>query len=545
MAFERNWVMNVMKKYLLRHIKKLVLATVIVIVYSLISIVPVKLTQQLIDFGFMKKNFRYVVICSICIGAITLLKSGLSYISLKQFSNVGHTIVADFRRDIFDKLLQFPVDYFTGKDSGYLSSRLNEISQISSLFSPNNVKFLAGIIEAAFALVILGTMNIRLLLLCCIPMVVYIRISTHATKNYQKIIDDALETNAQYTGKLNETINGQEEIRINNGQKQEQEKFYRYSEKIKNKAINQTLLLGGTTELLTIVTSFVSIFIYIACGYFVVRDQLTIGELISFSQYAGKLYTPIISFSSVFLVVQPALLSIKRIKEAFYENVPESHDGNKTTNSITELTVKNLCYSYPSGRRELIKDLSFTIKRPSLCYIKGPNGSGKTTLAKMLLKLIDTYSGEIIVNGIELRQVSEQFYRGQCVAVSQRVFLFNDTIYNNIVYGVPNVTQEQYERAVCLSGLDAVLRLLPDNEKTIVGENGATLSGGEKQKVSIARALLKDANVIILDEPSNNLDKDSLSELKCVLDKISREKMVIVIDHNDIFEDVATSIINL
>ena len=129
--------------------------------------------------------------------------------------------------------------------------------------------------------------------------------------------------------------------------------------------------------------------------------------------------------------------------------------------------------------------------------------------------------------------------------MSQRVFLFNDTIYNNIVYGVPNVTQEQYERAVCLSGLDAVLRLLPDNEKTIVGENGATLSGGEKQKVSIARALLKDANVIILDEPSNNLDKDSLSELKCVLDKISREKMVIVIDHNDIFEDVATSIINL
>ena len=537
--------MSVMKKYLLRHIKKLVLATVIVIIYSFISIVPVKLTQQLIDAGFMKKDFKYIILCSLCIGVITITKSGLSYVSLKQFSNVGYSIVADLRNDIFDRVLHFPIDYFTGKDSGYLSSRLNEISQISSLFSPNNVTFFAGIIEAFFALAILGTMNIQLLLLCCIPMVIYIKISAYATRNYQKIIEDALETDAQYTGTLNETIKGQEEIRLNNGQKQEREKFHQYSETLKFKAIKQALLLGGTTELLTTITSLVSIFIYIACGFFVIKGQLTIGELISFSQYAGKLYSPIISFSSVVLVVQPALSSIKRIKEAFYENVPAVHNGNKTINMITELRVNNLCYNYPSGRRDLFKDISFAIKRPSLCYIKGQNGSGKTTLSKILLKLIDGYSGEVVVNGIELEEISERSYREQCAAVSQKVFLFNDTIYNNIVYGMTNVTLEHYERAIRLSGLDVVLRLLPDGEKTIVGENGSILSGGEKQKVSIARALLKNASVIVLDEPSNNLDKESQFELKKVLKGISCEKIVIVIDHNDVFEDVATSIITL
>lgn len=118
-------------------------------------------------------------------------------------------------------------------------------------------------------------------------------------------------------------------------------------------------------------------------------------------------------------------------------------------------------------------------------------------------------------------------------------------IYNNIVYGISDVTPAHYEQAIRLSGLDKVLRLLPDKERTIIGENGATLSGGEKQKISIARALLKNANVIILDEPSNNLDKKSLYEIKCVLEKISHEKMVIVIDHNDIFEAVASLIINL
>lgn len=162
-----------------------------------------------------------------------------------------------------------------------------------------------------------------------------------------------------------------------------------------------------------------------------------------------------------------------------------------------------------------------------MCYIKGSNGSGKTTLAKILLKLIDGYSGEILINGIELRQISEQFYRNQCAAVSQRTFLFNDTIYNNIVYGISDVTPAHYEQAIRLSGLDKVLRLLPDKERTIIGENGATLSGGEKQKISIARALLKNANVIILDEPSNNLDKKSLYEIKCVLEKISHEKWLL------------------
>lgn len=537
--------MNIMKNYLLQHIRKLIFATGIVIICSIASMVPMLLTQKLIDVGFINKDFRYIVACSLYIGIITIVKSGLSYISLKQFSNVGHTIVADLRSDIFDKLLRFPIDYFTEKGSGYLLSRLNEVSQISSLFSPNNVKFLTGFIEAIFALVMIGRTNTNLLILCCIPMVIYIWISMQTTKNYQKIINDALESDAQYTGKLNEVITGQEEIRLNNGKKQEQEKFHRYSENLKNKAIQHTLLLGGTTEILTLVTTFVSVFIYIVCGYFVIRNQLTIGEAIAVTQYAGKLYTPIISFSSVILIVQPALLSIKRIDEAFYKNVLENCNGNKTIDTITELNVKNLCYSYPSRQREIIQNLSFDIKEPSLCYIKGSNGSGKTTLAKILLKLIDGYSGEILINGIELRQISEQFYRNQCAAVSQRTFLFNDTIYNNIVYGISDVTPAHYEQAIRLSGLDKVLRLLPDKEKTIIGENGATLSGGEKQKISIARALLKNANVIILDEPSNNLDKKSLYEIKCVLEKISHEKMVIVIDHNDIFEAVASLIINL
>lgn len=534
-----------MKKYLFQHLKILILASVIVVVYSLISIIPAKLTQQLIDFGFLTKDFRYIVVCSLCIGVIGIIKSALSFVSLKQFSNIGNTIVADLRNDIFDKVLNFPIDFFAGKDSGYVSSRINEVSKISSIFTPINVKFLAGVIEAIFALAILGAMNVKLLLLCCAPMVIYIIISLYSTKNYQKIINDVLETDAKYTGKLNETIKGQEEIRINNGKKQEQEKVYRYSEKLKSRAVKQAVLLGGTTELLTVVTTLVSVFVYIACGFFVVKEQLTIGELIAFSQYTGKLYSPIISFSSVVLTVQPALQSIKRIKETFYENNPLDHSGDRITSDITELNIMDLCYHYPSGRREVIKNLSFSIKGPTMCYITGVNGSGKTTLAKILLKLIDGYSGSVNINGIELKQISETFYREQCAAVSQKVFLFNDTIYNNIVYGMSAVTRERYEHVIQLSGLDVVLGVLPDGEKTVVGENGAILSGGEKQKVAIARALLKDANVIIFDEPSNNLDKASLYELKNLLKRISEKKIVIVIDHNDVFEDVATSIINL
>ena len=156
--------MNIMKNYLLQHIRKLIFATGIVIICSIASMVPMLLTQKLIDVGFINKDFRYIVACSLYIGIITIVKSGLSYISLKQFSNVGHTIVADLRSDIFDKLLRFPIDYFTEKGSGYLLSRLNEVSQISSLFSPNNVKFLTGFIEAIFALVMIGRTNTNLLM---------------------------------------------------------------------------------------------------------------------------------------------------------------------------------------------------------------------------------------------------------------------------------------------------------------------------------------------------------------------------------------------
>lgn len=537
--------MSIISKYVKFHLKTIIFSSLLVIICSFVSIIPVKLTQQLIDYGFQAKDLNYIIICSACIGLSTIVKCGLSYISLQQFSKVGYSIVADMRIDIFDKVLNYPSDFFSGKDSGYLSSRINEISQISSLFSPNNVKFVSGLIEALFAITILGTMNWGLLLICCVPVVIYVSISIYSTKNYQKVIKDALEVNAQYVGKLNETINGQEEIRVNNGKQKEQEKIRGYSDKIKKRSINQTLLLGATTEILTVATSLVSILIYIVCGFFTVNGDLTIGEVIAFSQYTGKIYAPIISFSSVVLVVQPALLCIKRIKAAFFENIPTTYNGKINTRHITEVEVNKLCYNYPNRRENLIDNLSFSLTGPSLCYINGSNGSGKTTLSKILLKLIDGYSGKVLINGIELKEISESSYREECAAVSQKAFLFNDTIYNNIVYGLPNVTHEHYETVIKLSGLDSVLNTLPEGDRTVVGENGSLLSGGEKQKVSIARALLKNASLLILDEPSNNLDKESLSELCKVLEGLSRERIIIVIDHNNVFEDISTVTISM
>lgn len=535
-------IVLIFKKYMKNNQLKFFLAMLLFVSVSLLAMLPAKITQLIIDNGFEKKNFNIILVMTVALITIYILNVIFDYVSNNIFINISTDVLKKFKDEIYNKVLNMDLSFFSNNEVGYINSRMNEINSIDAIFSSQTLKILMGIFQLIFAVIILFQLNYKMLLLMLIPLPLFYIISRKTTKSLKERINQTLESGARYSGKINESLKGIERIKESSLEQKEQKKINDLNSKLMANSKRQSITANFYTEALTMLNYILLSIIYILGGWFFIKGEITIGIFFAFSSYVGKIYSPIFTFTSMSIVLQPAFISFKRVNDFFFKELDNDIDnGTNNIKTISKIEFKNVYFGYKNNEKLVIENANILIKENDHILIKGVNGSGKSTLIKLMLKLYHPNSGYILINDNNIDNIKRDAIINDISYVAQKSFLFNDTIKNNIIYGVDNYSEEKYDHIIQSLGIDKLIEKMKTNGNDLVGENGFKLSGGEIQKISIARAILKNNNIFIFDEATSNLDQESRFFIKNFIEN-SKEKTFIIVDHTDLFKDICNKI---
>jgi ABC-type bacteriocin/lantibiotic exporter with double-glycine peptidase domain len=533
--------------YIKPRIKLFIISFLFLIGLSLISLLPPYVTKLAFDEGIMMKNLSILTKYVLILVVIYILKSTFNYLSSALFTIVSQNTLLEIKKDLTNHIIKLPLEFFSNSESGYIVSRFGEVDSLSPLFSMQSFKLILSIFEFIGAMVIMFLMNVKLTLILVLIIPVFYLITKTFENAFGKLTSQTMEKAATFHGKFQQSVSGVEEIKRMNLEDKETEKINKINKDYVKSSIKYSILLSVGSEVIILLSSIVSVLLLYIGGKGVLQESLSIGTYMAFAGYFGKLYAPVINWNLSMFTFKPAFVALDRIKNFFLKYPQESETSDKIKiKEINMIEMKNVTFSYPDEKETVLNNFNLKTKRGDKLLLKGPNGSGKSTIIRLILGLYGNYDGEILINSIDLKKLSKRSLRSRISIVSQKIFLFNDTIENNIKIA-GDVSEEKYETALKKSGLKQFIDNLPLKDKTLVGENGVKLSGGEIQKVAIARALIKSdsSDLFIFDEAAAHLDKETKELIKTFIDTELCEKICIIIDHSDYFNDICNRTINL
>lgn len=539
--YEKKEIFIFLKPFLKKFKKELLIILFFSILCSLFQSIPAKITEELFNKGFLDKNYKLIVTYAVCFLILHILIAIFSIILNKKIILVGQNILSNIRKEIYKKTMEFPIEIYSKYDSDYINSRAKEINAISDLFSPNVFSIISNIFEFIFISYILITINNLLYLILLLPVpLMFIMIKIGMNKFIKKT-EDVMEFNSKQSSFVNERIRGLEYIQTTGNENKELRKLNERETELVKKTVEQSILFRYLTEFISLFSVVTPILLYIIGGKLFVNDSITFGGVLTFSMYMNKVYSPFLNISVLLMSINPAFLSLYRIKKLFYDQSAANYKNNNheliKIDNISKLSFHQVCFSYEK-QPNILKNIDFSLNKGDIFKINGKNGTGKTTLIKILLGLLIPDSGKIYINDIDLEQLNLKSIRNKISVISQKIFLFNDSLRNNILY-LDESNEQKYKQIIKKLEIDKIFKSRESDDNMIIGENGIKLSGGEIQKIAIARALMADADVIIFDEANSNIDNKTKLLLKNIVINELRDKIVIIIDHSNLFEDIS------
>ncbi|SDG89497.1 ABC-type multidrug transport system, ATPase and permease component [Fervidobacterium changbaicum] len=534
---------RVIRNFVKKNIFKVVISITLFLVSAFISVLPAKVYAHIINQGFMKSNLKIVQIsCGLLIG-IYIARALFSYLSNNYLIVLGNELVASVKETIYERLFTLDLNFYAEKEIGYLNTRVEEISKLDAIFSNVSISFLASVLECLFTIYIISTISIKFLIILLIPIPLLVFVSYRVSKLMAESFNKTFESGAHYSGKISESLRGIENIKSLGLEEHEKRKISNYNKQTLENIKSQAKGINKFGSGMNVVGSIISVFIYLIGGVLIVRNNLSIGSFIAVSMYAGKLYSPFLGYVGTYIILAPALVSLKRVAELFFDDAPCEISKEKyyQLSEIHTIEFKDISISYKD--KEVLSNLSLKINKGDKIQIFGKNGSGKSSLIKVLLKVIRPSKGRVFINDIDYELISKETILRHVSYVPQKIFIFNSGVIQNINYGIKEYSKEKLLMLLEGLGLTELIERLEKSGDSKVGENGFKLSGGEIQKIAIARALLQDKDIFIFDEATNNLDRKSIEFLK---DYIMRSnKTWILVDHQNDFTQLGFRTIDL
>jgi subfamily B ATP-binding cassette protein MsbA len=461
-----------------------------------------------------------------------IIRAIFEYLQSYIMSDVGQKVIRDVRNLIYAKLQILSLDYFTQKRSGELISRItNDVKVIENAVSYALTDLVYQSFEVfSFALLIflinwrLALISIVVLPMVVVPMVAVGRVLRRLSRSSQ-------EKMADINSLLVETFTGVRIVRAFCAEDRELAKFKKQNQdyyRIAMKSIKRMLLLGIITELIGVA---MALFIIFYSGRQVIEGALSFGVFTLFMAALLSLIKPFKKLSQVNSIMEQAVAASSRIYEVLdaSPSVKERADAQGLSGFKEGIIFENVWFSYAD--QDILKGINLEVKRGQVLAIVGPSGVGKTTLADLIPRFYDPKKGRILVDGLDIRDVTLKSLREHIGIVTQETILFNDTIEANILYGRPGASQEEVERAAIQAYAHDFIKQIPLGFKAIIGDRGMKLSGGERQRIAIARALLKNPPILILDEATSQLDSESERLVQQALDRLIQGRTVFVIAH--------------
>jgi len=461
-----------------------------------------------------------------------VLRAVFEFLQSYIMSDVGQKVIRDARDLVYAKLQVLSLDYFTQKRSGELVSRItNDVKLIENAVSYAITDLLYESFQVISFAVLTFVINWRLafisivvLPMVAIPMIVVGKVLRKLSKRSQ-------EKMADINSLLVETFIGVRIVRAFCAELREITKFKKQNQdyyRLSMKSIKRMLLLGIVTELIGVA---MALFIIFYSGRQVMEEQLSFGAFALFMAALLSLIRPFKKLSQVNSIMQQAMAASTRIYEVLdSQSSVKEEPGAKELGDFREgVEFEGVYSSY--GEHEILKDINLKVKRGSVLAIVGPSGGGKTTLVDLIPRFYDPKKGRVFIDGTDIKEVTFASLRRQVGIVTQETILFNDTIRANIAYGRPTATEREIEEAAGLAYAHEFVKGLPQGYDTVIGDRGTKLSGGERQRIAIARALLKNPPILILDEATSQLDSESERLVQEALDRLIKGRTVFVIAH--------------
>ena len=506
---------------------------ILIIVRSLSSLVLPYASKNLIDEVIPAQNMeglRYLLL-AVC---IAVLLQSLSSFSLTQILSVeAQQLISILRAKVQQKLLTLPISFFDNEKSGALVSRvMSDVEGVRNLVGTGLIQLIGGSLTAIVSLFILININAIMTFLVLVPVIIFALIALKAFGHIRPIFRARGRINAEVTGRLTETLNGIRVIKGFNAESQEQHVFEKgVDELFQNvkKSLTATALI---TSLSTFLLGLASAGIMGIGGYYIMQNTMTYGDFVSFTLFLGFMIAPIVQMSNIGSQLTEAFAGLDRTQELLQldEENNLSHRTQKIKSVKGEVTFKNLYFSY-DNQMEVLHNINFFAPQGSVTALVGSSGSGKSTIAGLVTAFLNPTAGKVLIDGIDLSSIDLKSYRSKLGVVLQDDFLYQGTIRENILFPRPNASEKELLAAVKGAYVNEFTDRFEIGLDTIIGERGVKLSGGQKQRISIARALLADPKIVILDEATSNLDTESESLIQKSLGALMQNRTTFVIAH--------------
>ncbi len=464
-----------------------------------------------------------------------LIKNTLSYLSSQITVRAQEGLVRDLRTRLFDHLLTLDLGYFQRTRAGQvISAMMTEVDQTKTVITASLISLFQNIVVVAVTLVVLSQISMRLTLftLAFVPLLVILlqrlvrRLRRHARARSKE--------RGEVTATVTERIAAIRLIRSYGEEERESAGFYGQTNRYRKQVVRTQRFSSLTSPITEIFSGFLVILIIWAAtqpGLLGLSAPLEPATIIVFLMAALRLTSPLKTISGFPTVMALALASAERIFQVLDEPATEvERPGEVDASFRREIAFDRVTFRYGGGE-PVLTDVSFTIPKGKVVALVGPSGAGKTTLADLLPRFHDPSAGQVLLDGVSLTRLRRRSLRSLMGVVSQDTVLLNNTVFANIAYGSPGATRERVEAAAEAANAAGFIRQLPEGYDTVLGERGTRLSGGQRQRVAIARALLRDPPILILDEATSALDTESERLVQQAIDRLMRERTVLVIAH--------------
>ena len=491
------------------------------------------LMKPLLDGNFIEHDPAAVKLVPLALVALFLFRGLAGFLSRYGMSWIGRRVIQVLRRELFRQLLRLPARYFDRNPSGRLLSRLTfDVEQVAEA-SANAVTILIRdsmtlIFLLAYMFWISGWLTLLFLIIGPV-LVVLIRAVSRRFRSISRRIQDSMGELTQFS---EEAIHGQRLIKSFTGERWQETLFEQVNERNRKLHLKMAAALGASTPIVQFIAACIlALVIYLATLESVTRE-ISVGSFVSFIAAMMLLMQPIKRLTNVNASVQRGVAAARSLFEVLDEAVEQDRGTRPLSRASGAIEFRKLGFAYDQAKGDVLSDISFSVLPGQTIALVGRSGSGKTTLASLLVRFYDPQQGAIYLDGEDIRDYRLADLRSQIALVGQDVTLFNDTIAHNIAYGRPGEVSDQAVIA-CAEAAQAMpfIAALPDGIDSRIGDRGVLLSGGQRQRIAIARAMLKDAPILVLDEATSALDSESERMVEEALEQLTRNRTSLIIAH--------------
>jgi len=506
---------------------------VLIVLSRLASLVAPLKIKELLDDVIPNKDYDALYSLLFVVGTAILVQSVTSFLLTRILSVQAQYLISELRANVQKKVLSLPISFFDNTKSGALVSRImSDVEGVRNLIGTGLVQLVGGTITAVISLILLINISPSMTLFILIPVVVFGLVALKAFKYIRPIFRNRGVINADVKGRLTETLAGVRVIKAFNAEQQENEVFEKgvdlLFQNVKKSLTATAIMTSSATFLLGIAsTGIMGI-----GGYKIMTGELTVGDFLSFTFLLGLMIAPIVQMSNIGSQLTEAFAGLDRTEELM--NMEAEEDDEERTIELNEIKgdiqFEKVSFSYNEGK-EVLNEISFDVPKGTVTALVGSSGSGKSTIAGLSATFLNPNSGTITIDKQDMSKVKLSSYRKHLGVVLQDEFLFEGTIRENILFPRPNASEQELQKAVKAAYVNEFTDRFEDGLHTLIGERGVKLSGGQRQRLAIARAILANPTIIILDEATSSLDTESEALIQKSLSELIKDRTTIVIAH--------------